>query len=119
MSTIGVFPEVGTSSRVFRAVSGDRHGVGVTIGEAVDNLAGQLGEPEGATLIVVQPFKPDRFFTAEQIKRLSELMAKWRSARDSGATLPADEKDELDSLVDAELEATIERTKALVATGRV
>lgn len=57
------------------------------------------------------PGPPDRFFTAEQIARLQELMAVWRTARDTGAVLDADEQVELDGLVSAELQGMIERTR--------
>ena len=119
MSTISVFPEAGPHPRVYRAVSGERQAIGPTVGEAVDRLTEQFGEPETTTLVVVQPMKPDRFFSAEQIRRLAELMSKWRSARDSGTSLPADEQAELEALIAAELEGMIERTKALAANGRV
>jgi hypothetical protein len=113
MSTIGVFPE-SDAPRVYRAVSGQRQAVGATVGDAVKNLTDQLGEPEETTLVVVQPMKPDRFFTAEQIRQLSDLMAKWRAARDAGGCLAPDEQAELERLVQAELAATIERSKALL-----
>jgi hypothetical protein len=57
---------------------------------------------------------PDVFFSAEQQKRLSELMANWRLARDSGATHPLEEQSELDQLVQAELEASRLRAEALL-----
>ena len=37
-------------------------------------------------------------------------MARWRAARDTGTTLPAEEQAELDTLVEAEVQAAIERT---------
>jgi hypothetical protein len=53
----------------------------------------------------------DDFFTAAQQQRLSELMSKWRTARDSGGSLPLEEQSELESLVEAELLASAERAK--------
>jgi hypothetical protein len=44
-------------------------------------------------------------FSAEQQKRLSELMELWWIARDQGQDLPPDQQAELDSLVEAELKA--------------
>jgi hypothetical protein len=58
--------------------------------------------------------KPDAFFAAAQIQRLADLMAKWRTARDAGVTLPADEQAELDALIQAELGAATERAAAML-----
>jgi len=48
-------------------------------------LAPQLDEAEAGTLVVVQQLRPDHYFTAEQQKRLEELMMRWRKARDAQA----------------------------------
>ena len=46
-------------------------------------------------------------------------MARWRTARDQGATLPADEQTELEALIDAELQASAARAATLAdALGR-
>ena len=66
------------------------------------------------TLLIIQSFRPDWFFSAEQQQRLSNLMNLWRTARDEGQTLPPEQQTELDSLVDAELKAATARTAALV-----
>lgn len=50
---------------------------------------------------------PDDFFTVQQQKRLSELMNLWRTARDRGQILSPKQQAELESLVEAELKATI------------
>ena len=60
----------------------------------------------------------DRFFSDQQISRLKELTAARRAARDAGAELPAAELGELDALIMAELEATIERCKELLRQQR-
>jgi hypothetical protein len=114
VTTVAIFPDTnGAVPRVYRASAGDREATGPTPGEAFKNLADQMGDPEETTLVIVQPMRPDRFFTADQIQRLGDLMAKWRTARDSGSTLPAEEQAELDALIQAELAGMIERTKAL------
>jgi hypothetical protein len=61
-------------------------------------------------LLIIQSFRPDSLFSAEQQKRLSELMELWRIARDQGQDLPPDQQAELDSLVEAELETATART---------
>jgi len=79
----------------------------------LDALTPQLSVDEAGTLIIVQILCPDRFFTAEQQQRLSELMARWRAARDKGETLPPSEQSELETLVEAELRAAAGRATAL------
>jgi hypothetical protein len=114
MATVSVFPDsAGSPARLYRAIAGDRQAVGLTVGGAVDAVTEPMGEPTETTVVIVQPMRPDRFFGAEQIRRLRELMTKWRAALDAGTVLPADEQAELNGLVQAELEAMIERTKAL------
>jgi response regulator of citrate/malate metabolism len=62
---------------------------------------------------MVQSQQPDEFFTAEQLERLRELMAQWRAARRTGASLTPAEQAELDALVDAEVQAAGKRAAAL------
>ena len=62
-------------------------------------------------------FINDWFFSAEQQKRLSDLMNLWRTARDRGQTISPEQQAELDSLVEAELKAATARTAALVSFG--
>jgi hypothetical protein len=93
----------------YLAVVGKVQATGKTAGEAVDALTARLPEDTGGTLIIVRDLRPDRFFTAEQRRRLEELMGRWRAVRDTGGELPAEERDELQGLVDAEVEATAQR----------
>ncbi|HEX3147714.1 MAG TPA: hypothetical protein VHR66_06495 [Gemmataceae bacterium] len=114
MSTITVIPDSAAASAcMYRARAGDREAIGPTVGDAVNGVTDQVNGPQETTLIIVQPMKPDRFFNAEQIRRLKDLMAKWRAALNGGNTLPPEEQAELDDLVRAELDGMIERTKAL------
>jgi hypothetical protein len=76
-------------------------------------LAAKLDEKESGTLIVVQQLRPDSFFSAGQQKRLGELMARWREARDAQRALPIEDQAELDALIQAELKAAGERAAAL------
>jgi hypothetical protein len=93
----------------FRAVSARNQAVGRTAGEALDALTTQLTPEDAETLIIVRSLVPDRFFTGEQRQRLQELMARWRSARDGGNALSADEQSELENLIDVEVRAATER----------
>jgi hypothetical protein len=98
----------------YRAVAGDRQSEGSTAGEALDALMTQLSEDEKGTLIIVQSFRPDRFFTQAQQQRLAELMARWREDRDAGRSLPAFEQAELEALIEEEVRASGRRTAALL-----
>ena len=52
---------------------------------------------------------------AQQQQRLSELMARWRAARDAGSALPPAQQAELDALVAAEVRASGQRAAAALA----
>jgi hypothetical protein len=97
----------------FRAVAGGSQSMGRTAGEALDALTPRLADEGADTLIIVRNLRPDRFFTAQQQRRLAELMAKWRQARDAGVRLSPEDQAELESLVDAELRAATERAAAI------
>ena len=56
---------------------------------------------------------PDPYFTADQQKRLQELMARWRSARDSRGTFSNEDRAELEALVQTELRVAGQRAAAL------
>jgi hypothetical protein len=114
MTTIAILPEGSGTLRNYRAIAGDKQSVGKTAGEALDALTAQLDAADRGTLVVVQQYQPDRFFTAAQIQRLEELMTRWRAARAAGGKLPAVEQQELDDLVEAEVHASAERARALL-----
>jgi hypothetical protein len=58
---------------------------------------------------------PDQFFTDQQQQRLKELISIWRTAQDRGEILSPEQQSELDNLIEAELDATAERAKAMLA----
>jgi hypothetical protein len=92
----------------YRAISGKKVSFGKTVGEAIDSLSEQL-KNEPNPVIYIQDFQPDEFFTAEQQKRLSDLMEKWRFARDNNLEFSAEEQSELEKLIDEELEGSGKR----------
>ena len=115
MTTVAILPISDPSGeKSYRAIAGDKHSVGKTAGQALDALTAQLGEAEFSALLVIQSFRPDSFFSAEQQERLSELMSLWRLARDQGQPLPSEQQAEIDALVEAELRAATARTAALM-----
>ena len=115
MTTVAILPvSDANGEKLYRAVAGDKQSTGKTAGEALDALTAQLESDEFSTLLIIQSFRPDWFFSTEQQQRLSKLMNLWRTARDQGQSLPLEQQAELDSLVEAELKAATARTAALV-----
>lgn len=116
MTKVDILEETAEGGKpTYRAVAGDKQSVGGSAGEALDALTAQLPADEAGTLIVVQSRRPDEFFTADEQRRLSELMAEWRDARDRGKPFPAGLQTELKQLVDAELQASANRARAILS----
>lgn len=118
VTTIEIVHERGDGQQtVYRAIRGDRQAAGTTPGQALDTLERMLAVQGGAedegTLVIVQRFRPDTFFTTEQQARLKELMSRFHEACSTGEDLPPEEKRELERLVDAEWQAAIERGAAI------
>ena len=103
-----------TGAVAYRAIAGARQSVGKSAGEALDALSGTLPPEESGTLVIVQHFRPDRFFTPSQRERLKELMVRWRAARDGGGSLTAAEQAELDALIETEVRGATERAAAIL-----
>jgi len=112
MTTIAILPERRENQlTIFNAVTKQREASGRTAGEALDRLTAQLSEEETGTMIIVQQFRADCFFSAAQHERLNLLLARRRA---SNLQLPADEQIELEELIDAEVRATAERSNLLL-----
>ncbi len=77
------------------------------MGEALDALTAAWGDDVHQAAVLIQRFQPDAFFTGAQYDRMQELLGRRR-------TLTAGERAELESLIDAELDATVARTDSLV-----
>lgn len=107
MTTITILPETNDS---YRAIVGDKESTGRTAGEALDALASQLEDEEGGTLVIVQNRRADRYFTASQQERLTELMQ-----RHKAGSLSAEEKNELESLIEAELKGARQRAETILS----
>lgn len=69
---------------IYRAVTGANQSQGRTAGEALDALTAQLSADEVGMMVVVQNFRPDRFFTQSQQERLGKLMGRWHEAQVTG-----------------------------------
>jgi hypothetical protein len=114
MTRVAILPVPAQQGDVFyRAIAGKKHAQGKSVGEALDALTAQLSADEASTLVIVQSLRPDRFFTATQQQRLDALMARWRTLRAQGASLPDHEQAELEALIAAELQASLARTAKL------
>ena len=114
MTTVVVLPNK-RNCKNFRAVSGEKESFGSTIGEAIDAMTDQLENGDSDTLVIVQRFQPDEFFTAEQQQRLSYLMNKMRAAHERGERLADGEQRELERLIDEEIEGSARRTEKLIS----
>lgn len=114
MTKVAVSHEPGSAeSMPYRAVAGRNQAMGRTAGEALDALAAQLPVEDAQTLVIVRDLKPDRFFDADQRRRLTELMALRAEVLAGRATWNREDEAELERLVDAELRAATERAEAL------
>lgn len=98
---------------VYCAASKGKQSQGATAGQALDALTDQLAETEKGTLVIMQDWRPDQFFNGEQQHRLAELMARLRSCREEGKSLPVEDATELDALIDAELRGAAARSAAM------
>jgi hypothetical protein len=116
MQSVAIFPVLNADGmQGFRAVARGGQSEGRTVGEALDALHGRLTPNNGGTVVLIQPFQSDALFSAAQRQRLEILMARWRMKRDEGDALPAEEQSELQSLIDAELQAADARTQQILA----
>ena len=98
-----------TGERWFRAIAGKHQSIGKTMGEALDALTADWGDSVEETVVLIQRFQPDQYFTQAQYERMQALLAR-RSA------LTPEERAELEALVDAEVDATVARTDHHVRT---
>jgi hypothetical protein len=115
MTTIAILPESSRANRLtWRAVAGEKEAIGSTAGEALDAMTGLLSDDENSALVIIQRLRPDTFFTSEQRRRLEELMANWKAARDEGGEFGSNEQSELETLVEAELEGAKRRAETIL-----
>ena len=118
MQTIAILPDSpATPHSTYRATCGNHQATGQTPGQALDTLEAELDNTStatGETLIILQRFRPDDLFSQAQQKRLRELMDQFHTAIDQGTQLPPSIQTELETLIEAELEANIQRSGRLL-----
>ncbi len=118
LQTIEIYRESGKRRRTsYRAVRGRQQAEGKTPGQALDSLEKLLSAEEKTanSLIVLQRFQPDAFFSKSQQTRLQKLMTRFHEAINTDATISPDERAELEQLVNAEWIAAIARASAMIA----
>lgn len=96
--------------RVYRAMRGRKQATDSTPGQALDSLD-TLFTPESIqnkAFVIVQQFVADEYFTAAQQTRLQTLMTRFQ-----GGLLSSAEQSELKQLIEAEWQATIQRTSLI------
>ncbi|MDZ4722023.1 MAG: hypothetical protein SH847_26480 [Roseiflexaceae bacterium] len=114
MTKVAILPvTTDHGNRSYHAIAGTKQSFGATAGAALDALTAQLSADETSTLVIVQSFRPDQFFTAAQQQRLDQLIAHWRIARDQVTQLPTQEQAALESLIELELQASTQRAAML------
>jgi predicted Zn-dependent protease with MMP-like domain len=96
-----------TGERQFRAIAGNRQSLGRTMGEALDALTAEWGDKVQETVVLIQRFQPDQYFTQAQYDRMQALLTR-------RLTLTPEERTELEALIDAEIDATVARTETRV-----
>jgi len=118
LQTIEIYREWGKQKTDrYRAVRGQQQAKGKTPGQALDSLEKML-TPDGETansLIILQRFQPDEFFSEPQQMRLQELMSRFHETIKRDTALTSDERTELEQLVDMEWIAAIARTTNILA----
>lgn len=118
LQTVEIYREEGKrkNSR-YRAVFGQQQAEGKTAGQALDSLEKTLSDADDPvhSLIILQRFQPDAFFTEEQQTRVQELMALFHETMANEGNLTAEERAELEQLVDKEYIAAIARSAAILA----
>lgn len=113
MTTVTILPLEMPGGTTYQALASGRMAEGKTAGQALDALTLQFPDVGDESLLVVRRLGPDDFFTAAQQTRLKDLFDRWRKARDLGESLSAGEQVELESLVEAEVEASGIRAAAI------
>jgi hypothetical protein len=113
MQTISILVEPHSQQPIYRAICGDHQAIGQTPGQALDSLETELATTT-ADEGILQRFRPDDLFTAAQQQRLRELMDQFHAAIAQGTPLNPPVQAELDALVEAEMEANIQRSQRLL-----
>jgi hypothetical protein len=114
MISVTISTEDDHGTPIYRVAGHGLETVGKTPGQALDDfIAGYNGEIDSITATA---FVPDSLFTFEQQRRMRELRSRRQTALDQNRDLSPNELAELESLADAELEASARRTPFVGST---
>jgi hypothetical protein len=58
------------------AITGNRQSLGRTMGEVLDALTADWGDNIQETMVLIQRFQPDSYFTQSQHERMQALLAR-------------------------------------------
>jgi hypothetical protein len=112
--TVTILPVPNTEGELsYHAVSGNKSSLGKTPGEALDAISVHLSDDQVGTLVVIQSFRPDRFFSDSEQRRLSELMERRSRLDQQCGGMSESEQAELEALIEAEVRAAGKRAAAL------
>ncbi|GIK59069.1 MAG: hypothetical protein HND44_11050 [Chloroflexi bacterium] len=103
---------------IYRAIHGDQQASGKTAGQALDSLEELLAattqqEKEG-TIVILQRFRPDEFFSSQQQNRMQALMNRFHDALAVDESLSDEERQELEHLISQEWQAAIARAASFL-----
>ena len=116
MQTITIFQESGKRKKTsYRAVRGQQQAAGKTPGQALDSLEKLSSSPGENSLVILQRFQADAFFTQVQQDRLEKLMSQLQETLKNDTSLSPSERAELERLIDAEWAGAIARGASLIA----
>lgn len=119
MNTIEIIQE--QTDPPYRARWRNWQAVGTTPGaalDAIERLAAADSKDGNGTVVIVQRFRPDAFFTRPQQERLRQLMDHFHAERAAGKELPPEERNEIETLVDAEWQAAIDRAAEILRVSK-
>lgn len=117
LQTIEIFQESDTRKKEkYRAIHGMQQAEGKTPGKALDSLERLLADKEGETgsLIILQRFQPDAFFSKPQQERLKVLMNQFHEGINAEVALSQEDRAELEQLIDVEWMAAIARAATIL-----
>lgn len=115
MTAIQILQEAPRRGKLrYKAIFGRYHAAGATPGAALDALENDL-PAEAGTVVILQKFKPDRYFDEQQQARLADLMKRLQASKRQGHALSPDEMVELEALIELELRATALRAEDVAA----
>jgi hypothetical protein len=116
MQTISIFQESGNRKKPsYRAIQGQQQAKGKTPGQALDSLERLAKDQEENSLVILQRFGTDTFFSQQQQERLQDLMSQLQEAINDDASLTQSERAELEQLIDIEWAGAIARAAAIIA----